>query len=337
MRFRSNDACWCGSGAKLKRCHLDRRALARPAVGLGTVGPWREVPESIERPRYVLDGLVFDEHGTQVLAGEPLERMRRAARVAAEVLSETVAAVAPGVTTDDLDAVAHRAYVERGAYPSTLGYHGYPKSICTSVNEVVCHGIPDDRPLQEGDIVNVDVTAYLDGMHGDTSATVGVGSITPELAALVETTRVATLAGIAAIAPGEPLRAVAEAIVAVTDAHGYGIVAEYGGHGIGTVFHAAPHVNHTVVSRDHTVLVPGMTITVEPMLTTGRPGFHQADDGWTEILDDGMPSAQFEHTVTVTDDGVEILTVAADGSSALDPPVASAGTVTSGPAAAPPG
>ena len=329
MRFRSNDACWCGSGAKLKRCHLERRALVRPSVHIGTVGPWREVPAQVVRPPYVIDGMVHPDSRPQILTGERLERMRHAGRVGAEVLAETVAAAGPGVTTDQLDAVAHAAYVARGAYPSTLGYHDFPKSICTSVNEVVCHGIPDDRPLQDGDIVNIDVTAYFDGMHGDTSATVAIGTVTPQAAALIEVTRVATLAGIAAIAPGRPLQAIAEAVVQVADAHGYGIVAEYGGHGIGEVFHAGPHVNHTIVPRDQTVLVPGMTITVEPMLTTGRPGFHQADDGWTEILDDGMQSAQFEHTVVVTEDGVEILTVRADGSSALDGPTLTASSTSS--------
>jgi methionyl aminopeptidase len=268
----------------------------------------------------VVDDSIWPEPRAQILEGDALERMRHAGRVGAEVLAETVAAAVVGVTTDELDAVAHAAYVARGSYPSTLGYHGYPKSICTSVNEIICHGIPDDRPLRDGDIVNIDVTAYIDGMHGDTSATVAIGTVTPQAAALIEATRQATLAGIAAIAPGRPLQAIAEAVVAVADAHGYGIVAEYGGHGIGEIFHAEPHVNHTIVSRDRTVLVPGMTITVEPMLTTGRPGFHQADDGWTEILDDGMQSAQFEHTVVVTDDGFEILTVTADGSSALDEP-----------------
>jgi methionyl aminopeptidase len=319
VRARSNDACWCGSGTKLKRCHLDRHALLRPAVRIGTVGPLRPVPDGIERPPYALDEPYWPEPRPQILRGEALERMRHAARIGAEVLAETAASVAPGVTTDELDAIAQHAYVSRGAFPSTLGYHGYPKSICTSVNEIVCHGIPDDRPLEDGDIVNIDVTAYASGMHGDTSATVAVGQVSEQARALIEATRRATLAGIAAIGPGVALRAVAEAVVEVADAQGYGVIAEYGGHGIGEVFHADPHVHHTVNPRDRTVLEPGMTITVEPMLFTGRPGFHQADDGWTEILDDGMPTAQFEHTVTVTDDGVEILTLTADGTSAVDP------------------
>ncbi len=317
-----NSPCWCGSGAKLKRCHLDRGVLARPPVEIGRVSPWRDVPADVVRPHYVLDGTVWPPPVPQVLSGSDLERMRHASRVAAEVLATTVAAVAPGVTTEDLDAIAHEAYVTRGAYPSTLGYHGYPKSICTSVNEVLCHGIPDDRPLRDGDIVNVDVTAFVDGMHGDTSATVGVGTIAPELTALIETTREATLAGIAAIRPGEPMQRVARAVTAVAESRGYGVVAEYGGHGIGEVFHADPHVHHTISSRDDSVAVPGLCLTVEPMLRTGGARFTQADDGWTEILDDGMATAQFEHTIVVTDDGAEILTVLADGTSAVSPDAA---------------
>ncbi|UDY34326.1 type I methionyl aminopeptidase [Dermatobacter hominis] len=314
-----NAPCWCGSGKKLKRCHLDRARLVRPAVRIGAVRPERAVPEGIARPHYVLDGTVWPPPEAQVLSGEALERMRHACRVAAEVLAETVAAVGVGVTTDELDAVAHEAYVTRGAYPSTLGYHDYPKSICTSVNEVLCHGIPDDRPLQDGDIVNVDVTAFVDGMHGDTSATVGVGTIAPELAVLIDTTRDATLAGIANIRPGEPMQRVAEAVTSVAKDRGYGVVSEYGGHGIGEVFHADPHIHHTITSRDRAVAVPGLCLTVEPMLRTGAPRFTTADDGWTEVLDDGMPSAQFEHTVVVTGTGAEILTVLADGTSAVSP------------------
>lgn len=319
MRSGRNAPCWCGSGAKLKRCHLDRSVLVRDRVTIGNVGPRRDVPDGIERPHYVEDGTVWPAPDPQILTGEDLERMRHASRVAAEVLAVTAAAAGPGVSTDELDAVAHAAYVERGAYPSTLGYHGFPKSICTSVNEVLCHGIPDDRELCDGDIVNIDVTAFVDGMHGDTSATIAIGTITDEVAALVEATREATLAGIAAVGPGEPMQRIARAITAVADAKGYGVVSEYGGHGIGTVFHADPHVHHTIDGNDTFIAVPGLCFTVEPMLRTGAARFTTADDGWTEILDDGMPTAQFEHTVVVTDDGAEILTLLADGTSAVSP------------------
>ncbi len=314
MRLRVNEPCFCGSGAKLKRCHLDRRRLVRAPVTIGLVSPRRAVPDSVARPSYV-DGGRIGPSTAQIQDAESLVRLREACQVAADVLLETAAAVAPGVTTDQLDSVAHAAYLSRRAYPSTLGYRGFPKSICTSVNEVICHGIPDDRPLQAGDIVNIDVTAFKNGMHGDTSATVLVGDVDASTAQLVETARLATLAGIAAIAPGRPVRAIAEAIVPYVDAFGYDIIAEYGGHGIGRVFHGSPHVNHTIEPRDRALLKPWMSLTVEPMLTSGVPTFHQGHDGWTEFADDGLPSAQFEHTIVVTESGVEILTVTADGRS----------------------
>lgn len=319
MRSARNAPCWCGSGIKLKRCHLNPAALLRAPVQLGVVSALRQVPATIEAPHYVHDGAVWPDPVEQILTGSALDRMRHASRVAAQVLVTTCAAVAPGVSTDELDQIAHQAYIDLGAYPSTLGYHDFPKSLCTSVNEVVCHGIPDSRPLQDGDIVNLDVTAFVDGMHGDTSATVAVGSISAEAAALIDTTREATLAGIAAIRPGEPMQRIAGAITEVAAARGYGVVSEYGGHGIGEIFHADPHVHHTVTSTDRSIAVPGLCVTVEPMLRTGGPRFSTADDGWTEILDDTMPSAQFEHTVVVTDTGAEILTVLADGSSAVSP------------------
>ena len=316
MKLKSNDLCWCGSGRKYKRCHGDRQALDRPRVELGTVSPMRPVPASIVRPDYVDTGTPATPRAPHLHDAESLARHRHASSVAAEVLLRAGAAVAAGVTTDELDVIAHDTYVELGAYPSTLGYRGYPKSICTSVNGVICHGIPDDRPLVEGDIVNIDVTAYIDGMHGDTSATFCVGDPGEAVRGLVETTREATLRGIAAIVANEPLQLIAQAIEPFAASRGYGVIREYGGHGIGVTFHADPHVNHCIDPSDRFVLRPGMTLTIEPMLTSGRPRFRQADDGWTEHANDNRPSAQFEHTVVVTDDGAEILTVTADGRSA---------------------
>lgn len=319
-KLRSNDPCWCGSNKKHKRCHGDIRLLRRAPVELGIVGPVREVPSSITRPDYALTGAVGTPRGWQIQDDESLPRLRAACQIAAEVLCRTANAVQPGVTTDELDAVAHNTYVELGAYPSTLGYGGarnYTKSICTSVNGVICHGIPDSRPLEEGDVVNIDVTAFAHGMHGDTSATILVGTVDEPTAALVETTRQATLLGIAAVRPGEPLRRIAEAIEPFAQARGYGVVREYGGHGIGQTFHTAPHVNHCIERRDTEQFQVGMTFTVEPMLTTGRPQYSQASDGWTEHVDDAMPSAQFEHTVVVTEHGAEILTITQAGESAV--------------------
>jgi methionyl aminopeptidase len=317
MRLKSNDPCWCGSGRKHKRCHGDAERLRRDRVRLGAVSSPRTVPDHIARPDYAVTGEIGTSTAPQIQTAATLERLRHACQVAAEVLLRTGAAAAVGVTTDELDVVAHDAYIELGAYPSTLHYRGYLKSICTSVNGVICHGVPDSRPLEDGDIVNIDVTAYVDGMHGDTSATFCIGTVDPAVVALVETCRDATLRGIAAIRPNEPIQRIAHAIEPFVNGRGLLVVRDYGGHGIGETFHAAPHVNHCIERADRFVLRPGMSLTVEPMIMSGRPSYVQADDGWTEHVDDNMPSAQFEHTVIVTDSGAEILTVTADGRTAV--------------------
>ncbi len=322
-RLRSNSPCWCGSGRKLKRCHGDHQAYRRPPVEPGIFGDHREVPASIERPPYLANGGVPTPGPQPCHTGSELERLRHACQIAAEVLAETGAAVAPGVTTDELDAIAHDAYLRRGAYPSTLGYRGYRKSVCTSVNEVVCHGIPDDRALRPGDIVNVDVTAYIGGMHGDTSATFAVGELDGPTQSLVDLTREALHLGIAAVGPDRDLQVVAEAIQPFAFAHGLGVVRDYGGHGIGATFHAPPHVNHSIRPAQPVPLVPGLTFTIEPMLTAGTDSHHQWPDGWTVVTDDLLPSAQFEHTVIVTESGVEILTLTAEGTSPAGPVAAS--------------
>ena len=255
--------------------------------------------------------------GRQVFDAATLPAMRHAGNVAAEVLLATRAAVRPGVTTDELDAIAHATYLAHGAYPSTVGYQGFRKSVCTSVNEVACHGIPDSRPLRDGDIVNIDVTAFIDGVHGDTSATFAVGQITPAVHALVQTTFEATMAGIAVVRPGTPMRAIGQAIEPLASRRGFGVISMYGGHGIGAAFHADPHVHHVDEPTATDEMFPGMAFTVEPMLTAGSTRLRQWSDGWTEVTIDGLPSAQFEHTVVVTDDGVEILTVTDDGDTAV--------------------
>ena len=309
-RLRANDPCWCRSGRKHKRCHGDPAALRRPPVRPGLVSDRRKVPPTIPRPDYV-DG-TRRPGGLQVFTDPAdLAAVRRAGAVAASVLARTTASVAPGVTTDELDAIAHEAYLEHGAYPSTLGYGTYAKSICTSVNDVVCHGIPDDRLLRAGDIVNVDVTAFVGGFHGDTSATVVVGEVTDATAALVESTREALALGIAAVRPGRPVRDIGAAIEPFARSRGYGVVPDWGGHGIGRVFHAPPHISHVVDAASTTVMRPGMVFTIEPMLTAGRPVHRTWADEWTIVTVDGLPSAQFEHTVLVTDDGAEVLTIPA--------------------------
>jgi methionyl aminopeptidase len=264
----------------------------------------------IARPPYVAtDGQPSGRTLAPLTDPAAIERLRRSCGAARRVLERVSAAVAVGVSTDALDAIAHDAYVAEGGYPSPLGYRGFPKSICTSVNEVVAHGIPDDRVLADGDIVNCDITIYLDGMHGDCSATVLVGDVDQSTCRLVEVTAQCLQAGIGAVRPGGRLRDIGRAIQALAHREGFGIVKELVGHGIGEEFHSPPYVHHYDEPRDRTRLRPGMVFTIEPMLTLGEPDVVQWDDGWTIVTLDRQPSAQFEHTVLVTKDGVEVLTV----------------------------
>tara|TARA_B100000029_G_C17382851_1_gene890447 strand:- start:145 stop:933 length:789 start_codon:yes stop_codon:yes gene_type:complete len=244
---------------------------------------------------------------------DEVERMRRAGAAAAEILLEVGPEVCPGVTTDHIDELVHEATIARGGYPSPLNYRGYPKSVCTSVNEVICHGIPDSRPLADGDIINVDVTIYLDGVHGDTSVTFAVGEIADEDRRLVVETWVAMCEGITAVAPGQPVHAIGRSIERHARRHGLGVVREFIGHGIGTEFHSGLQIPHYYDPRASTILEAGMTFTVEPMLTLGDPACGMWNDNWTAVTLDGRRTAQFEHTVLVTKDGVELLTVASDG------------------------
>ncbi len=301
----ANQPCWCGSGRKYKRCHKSERV--RP----GRVSPMRPVPDSIERPAYAATGEVVRRPEPRVKSPEVIERMRVAGRIAAEVLAEVGAAVRPGVTTDELDAVAHEAYLARGAYPSTLNYHGYPKSICTSVNEVICHGIPDDRALLDGDIVNLDVTAFVGGVHGDTNATFFVGRVDEASRRLVEVTRECLDLAIAEVRPGAPLNAIGRAIQEHAEPEGFGVVRAFVGHGIGEQFHTDLHVAHYYDPALTMPLETGMTFTIEPMITMGDVGYRTWGDGWTAVTSDGKRTAQFEHTLCVTPGGVEILTALA--------------------------
>lgn len=313
-----NDPCWCGSGLKYKKCHLDSDearadgpAGARPGrrpLAPGKVTPRRAVPANVPRPDYAQTGRPKSV-GRDVKTPEELERLRRACRAAARVLRVTGEAVKVGITTDALDEVAHDETIRLGGYPSPLNYRGFPKSLCTSVNEVICHGIPDSRPLEDGDIVNLDVTVYLDGMHGDCSATFLVGNVDAEGRRLVQVARECLANGISAVRPGRPISDIGKAIEAHASRHGYGVVRAYCGHGIGESFHSQLQIPHHYDPSMKRVLEPGMTFTIEPMITEGTWQDLLWSDGWTAVTADGKRSAQFEHTIAVTEDGAEILTV----------------------------
>jgi methionyl aminopeptidase len=274
----------------------------------GRISPLRLVPAHITAPEYV--GRKYPRTGEpDVKDPATIELMRAAGRIAARALAEVGRHVAPGVTTDELDRVGHEFLCAHGAYPSTLGYRGYPKSLCTSVNEVICHGIPDDTVLADGDIVNVDITAYIGGVHGDTNATFLVGSVDEQSRLLVERTREAMMRGIRVVAPGRPLNAIGRVIESYARRFGYGVVRDFTGHGIGTTFHSGlivPHFDDPDVSI---VMEPGMTFTIEPMLTLGTIEYDVWPDGWTAVTRDAKRTAQFEHTLAVTGDGYEILTL----------------------------
>ena len=275
----------------------------------------RDVPPHIPRPEYVGRDRPAPYTGSEVKDAETVEAMRRAGKLAAQALVEVSRQVGPGVTTDELDRVGHDFLVDHGAYPSTLGYPGsgrgpvFTKSLCTSVNEVICHGIPDSTVLRDGDIVNVDITAYLDGVHGDTDATYLVGEVDDESRLLVERTEQALMRGIKAVAPGRRLNVIGRVIESFARRFGYGVVREFTGHGIGASFHSGLVVPHFDDPTANTVMQAGMTFTIEPMLNLGGPEWEMWDDGWTVVTRAGSRSAQFEHTVLVTDAGAEILTL----------------------------
>lgn len=319
---KANEPCFCGSGQKFKRCHKAAYDRVRP----GALTPWRPVPDHIVRPPYATEPRTgipespYTEGGRPPDVAEPLvksvdvvERMRRAGQAAAEILLEAGRAVRPGVTTDEIDELVHEACIARGGYPSPLGYRGYPKSVCTSVNEVICHGIPDDRRLVDGDVMDIDVTIYLDGVHGDTNASFAVGTVDPASQRLLRATRECMEAGIAAIRPGEPVNVIGRAIQEHAHAEGFEVVRAFIGHAIGEQFHGDLAIPHYYEPRATTVIEPGMTFTVEPMISAGTWRHEIWDDGWTAVTPDRARVAQFEHTLLVTDEGAEVLTLTADG------------------------
>jgi methionyl aminopeptidase len=278
-------------------------------VQKGRVSPMRAVPDHIIRPPYAGTGSPTAPRSRScVKTAEEIDRMRVAGRLAREVLDTVLGAVRPGMTTEELDIIAHEATVARDAYPSPLNYHGFPKSLCTSVNEVICHGIPDDRVLSDGDIINCDVTIYFDGMHGDCSETVFVGRSDAQSRKLVQTTYDCLIAGIGAVTVGARLNDIGKAITALAHQGGFSVVRDFAGHGIGAQFHMEPQILHYREVRMRQRVETGMTFTIEPMINVGTYRCHVWPDNWTAVTVDGKRSAQFEHTLLVTEDGVEVLT-----------------------------
>ncbi len=281
----------------------------RTALTPGVISAPRPVPAKIERPDYVGRRKPPPNRDSHVQPPEIIEAMRVAGLIAAQALQVGGAAVAPGVTTDHLDAVVHEFLCDHGAYPSTLGYKGFLKSCCTSLNEVICHGIPDSTVIEDGDIVNIDITAFIGGVHGDTNATFLAGDVSEEDRLLVERTHEALMRAIRAVRPGRELNVVGRVIESYAKRFGYGVVRDFTGHGIGRAFHSGLVVLHYDEPKVQTVLEPGMTFTIEPMITLGTIDYDIWDDGWTVVTKDRARTAQFEHTVLVTTDGAEILTL----------------------------
>jgi len=276
----------------------------------GQISGTLAVPKNIPRPEYVGKTAPQKYTGSYVQTPEQIEKIRAAGKIAAQAIQLVGSHVRPGITTDELDRIGHEFIVSQGAYPSTLGYRGYPKSLCSSVNEVICHGIPDNTVLQDGDIINIDITAFKDGYHGDSNVTFLVGDVKQEVRDLVDRTKIALERGIAVVAPGREVNVIGRAIQAYAARFGYGVVRDFTGHGIGESFHSGliiPHYDSAPQYSD--VMEVGMVFTIEPMLTLGTHAWDMWKDGWTVTTKDKSITAQFEHTLVVTETGAEILTL----------------------------
>jgi methionyl aminopeptidase len=274
----------------------------------GTLSPERKVPNSITRPEYVGKPKPHSIPELDVKNDETIAKMRIAGRIAASALQEVGKHAQPGITTDALDRIGHEFLLDHNAYPSTLGYRGFPKSLCASLNEVICHGIPDSTILQDGDICNIDITAFIEGVHGDTNATFLVGNVNEESSLLVERTEESLRRAIAAVKPGRPISVIGRVIESYAKRFNYGVIRDFTGHGIGRNFHSGLIIPHYDDPKFDTVIETGMTFTIEPMLTLGTHQWDMWDDNWTVVTKDRLRSAQFEHTLLVTEDGAEILT-----------------------------
>ena len=274
------------------------------------MSPQRPVPASIARPEYVGKEAPTPFTGSEVKSAETIEKIRVAGKIAAQAIVEVGKHIVPGVTTEELDRVGHEFLLDHKAYPSTLGYRGFPKSLCSSVNEVICHGIPDTTVLEDGDIINIDITAYINGVHGDTNWTFLVGDVDEESRLLVERTSESLRRAIKAVMPGREINVIGRTIESYAKRFGYGVVRDFTGHGVGEAFHTGLIIPHYDAAPAYSRLIePGMVFTIEPMLTLGTIEWDMWDDNWTVLTKDRKRTAQFEHTLLVTDTGAEVLTL----------------------------
>ncbi len=280
-----NDPCPCGSGKKYKKCCLNQAAASTPK------------PQQQAKPRRIL-----------LKTPEQIEGIRKACRLASQTLDMVAERITAGVTTEDINTWVHEFTFAHGAIPAPLGYHGFPKSVCTSLNHVICHGIPDDTVLKDGDIINVDVTPILDGYYGDSSRMFMIGDASEEARNLVRVAKECLDLGIEQVKPGVRLGSIGYAIQQHAERCGFSVVRDFAGHGTGVEFHEAPQVLHYGRPRTGEVLRPNMTLTIEPMINVGRFESRILADRWTAVTVDGSLSAQWEHTMLVTDTGVEVLT-----------------------------
>jgi methionyl aminopeptidase len=276
----------------------------------GVVSKPLTVPKGITRPEYVGKKAPAEWTGGHVKTQEQVEKIRAAGKLAAQAIELAGKSIVPGMRTNDLDVIVHDFLIANNAYPSTLGYRGFPKSCCTSVNEIICHGIPDDLEIQDGDIVNIDVTAYLDGFHGDSNKTFKVGLVSEEVSLLVDRTKEALDRAIASVMPGRQINVIGRTIESFAKRFNYGVVRDFTGHGIGEAFHSGLVIPHYDAAPNYSnTMEVGMVFTIEPMLTLGTHEWDMWPDGWTVATKDKSITAQFEHTLVVTETGAEILTL----------------------------
>lgn len=285
MKLSRNDACWCGSGRKYKKCHLEMDLRLEELEKKGYIIPPRSIIKTEEQ-----------------IAG-----IRRACQLSREILDKLEDVITPGITTEAINAWVHEYTIAHGAYPAPLHYNGYPKSVCTSINEVICHGIPEERVLVDGDVLNVDVTCILNGYYGDASRMYLIGDPSSQARELVRVARECMYLGIEQVRPFNRVGDIGYTIEQHARKHGYSVVQDFGGHGVGVEFHEEPFVQHYGEKDSGMVLIPNMVFTIEPMINVGTYKCRVLEDNWTAITADGSLSAQWEHTVRVTENGVEIL------------------------------